>query len=322
MQSVLEKTTKPVLYVKKKKSFLQKLKENYQLLIMMIPGTLFVILFQYTPFYGMSIAFRTTDFSKGVFGGDFVGWKNFTYLFASRDAGIIIGNTVGYNLVFIILNIILGIGFAVILNELKNRKLAKLYQNVTFIPFFLSWVIVSYVGFAFLSESAGFINTSILVPLGFQKAMFYTDPNYWYFIIPIVHMWKVVGSNVVVYLAAMASIDQEMYEAAVLDGASKWKQFTKITLPSIAPQIIIMTILALSGIFRSDFGLFFQVPLGGGPIQNAVNTLDVYVYRTLAQTMNFGMSAAVGLFQSAVGLLLIVISNFVVKRVDENARVF
>jgi putative aldouronate transport system permease protein len=318
----LEKTTKPILYVKKKKTLIRKIKENYQLLIMMIPGTIFVILFNYMPFYGLSIAFRTTDFSRGVFGGDFVGLKNFGFIFASKDAALIIRNTVGYNLVFIIMNVVFGIGFAVILNELKNRKLAKLYQNVTFIPFFLSMVIVSYIGYAFLSESAGFINTAILKPLGFKPAMFYTDPKYWYFIIPIVHMWKVVGSNVVVYLAAMASIDQEMFEAAVIDGASKWKQFIKITLPSIAPQITIMTILALSGIFRSDFGLFYQVPMGGGPIQDAVNTLDVYVYRSLVQTMNFGMSGAVGLFQSGVGLILIIMSNKVIKKFDESQKIF
>ncbi|MEH7419252.1 ABC transporter permease subunit [Neobacillus drentensis] len=297
-----------------------KLKRALPLFIMMVPGLIYLLINNYLPMFGLVIAFKDINYAKGIFASDWIGFKNFEYLFSTKDAIVITRNTILYNGVFIILNTVLAIGVAIMLNEIKNKLAKGFYQSVILLPFLISMVIVSYLGFAFLSEDVGYLNKTILPMLGVHEISWYNEAKYWPYILTFINMWKGVGFLCVIYLAAIIGIDQEFYEAATLDGASKWKQIIHITIPSIMPVIIMMTLLAIGKIFYSDFGLFYQVPMNSGAIYDTTNVIDTYVYRGLMQLGDIGMSAAAGLYQSVVGFVLVLISNYIVrKKSKENA---
>lgn len=309
--------------LKNKKSFLKKLKDNIEFLLLVLPGTLWFLVFAYLPMVGIIIAFKNWKISGGfiesLIKSDWAGLDNFKFLFNSSDAWLITRNTVLYNLVFIILGVVLPVTFAILLKELLNKKLSKFYQSSMFLPYFLSWVVVSYCLFAFLSPEKGYVN-GIISSLGGEKISWYTEPKYWTLIIIFMSQWKGVGYGTVVYLASICGIDKSYYEAAVIDGASKWQQIKYITIPSLKPVMIIMFITAIGGMFRADFGLFYQLPKNSGALYPVTNVIDTYVYRGLTTLGNIGMSSAAALYQSFVGLILIVVTNGIVRKVDnENA---
>lgn len=272
--------------------------------------------------FGIIIAFKNINYVDGILGSPWVGLDNFRFLFATSDAWIITRNTVLYNFVFIILNLVIAVSIAIALNELKNKLAAKFYQSIMFFPYFLSMVVVSYLVFAFLNVEYGFINKGIFALFGLDELNWYSEPKYWPFILPLINLWKGVGYGCVIYLAAIIGIDNEYYEAALIDGASKWKQILHITIPLIRPVIIITTILAIGGIFRSDFGLFYQTTLNSGALYPTTLVIDTYVYNALINMGNLGMSAAAGLYQSVVGFFLVLGSNWIVRKVDKDQAVF
>ncbi|MGL4449960.1 MAG: ABC transporter permease [Sarcina sp.] len=310
---------------KKKTSGWKKFKENRELLCLTIPGTIWFLVFAYIPMFGILIAFKDwtikSNFFESLIQSKWVGFKNFEFLFKSTDAWIITRNTVLYNIVFIFLGIALPVTLAILLRELLNKKLSKFYQSAMFLPYFLSWVIVSYCLYAFLSPEKGFVN-SILMSMGGDKVSWYTEAKYWPFIIIFMSQWKGVGYGTVVYLASICGIDKSFYEAAMIDGASKWQQVKYITLPLLKPVMIIMFITAVGGMFRSDFGLFYQLPKNSGALYPVTNVIDTYVYRGLTNLGNIGMSSAAALYQSFVGLILILGTNAIVKKVDEENAFF
>jgi putative aldouronate transport system permease protein len=308
--------------VKKVNTRLIKFKRALPLLIMMLPGLIYLLVNNYLPMFGLIIAFKDINYAKGIFASDWIGFKNFEYLFSTRDAFIITRNTILYNGAFIIINTILAIGVAIMLNEIKNKLAKSFYQSVILLPFLISMVIVSYLGFAFLSEDVGYLNKTILPMLGIEGISWYSEAKYWPYILTFIHMWKGVGFLCVIYLAAIIGIDQEYYEAATLDGANKWQQIIHITIPSIMPVIIMMTLLAIGRIFYSDFGLFYQVPMNSGAIYDTTNVIDTYVYRGLMQLGDIGMSAAAGLYQSIVGFVLVLLSNYLVRRKSKDNALF
>jgi putative aldouronate transport system permease protein len=299
-----------------------KFKRFLPLIIMMVPGLVYLLVNNYLPMFGLIIAFKDINYAKGIFASDWIGFKNFEYLFTTRDAFVITRNTILYNGGFIILNTILAIAVAIMLNEIKNKLAKSFYQSVILLPFLISMVIVSYLGFAFLSEDVGYLNNTILPLLGLEGVSWYTEAKYWPYILTFINMWKGVGFLCVIYLAAIIGIDQEYYEAATLDGANKWQQIINITLPSIMPVIIMMTLLAIGRIFYSDFGLFYQVPMNSGPLYDTTNVIDTYVYRGLMQLGDIGMSAAAGLYQSIVGFVLVLLSNYLVRRKSKDNALF
>lgn len=272
--------------------------------------------------FGLIIAFKDINFAKGILGSDWIGLKNFEYLFSTRDAFVITRNTILYNGGFIIINTVLAIAVAIMLNEIKNKLAKSFYQSVILMPFLISMVIVSYLGFAFLSEDVGYLNNTILPLLGLDGFAWYSEAKYWPYILTFINMWKGIGFLCVIYLAAIIGIDQEFYEAATLDGANKWQQIIHITIPSIMPVIIMMTLLAIGRIFYSDFGLFYQVPMNSGSIYDTTNVIDTYVYRGLMQLGDIGMSAAAGLYQSIVGFVLVLVSNYLVRRKNKENALF
>ena len=275
------------------------------------------------PMFGVILAFKDWrvhgGFWESLFKSEWVKLDNFKFLFASSDAWLITRNTILYNIAFIILGIVLPVTLAILLKEMYNKKLSKYFQTAMFLPYFLSWVVVSYCLFAFLSPDKGYLN-SIRESLGMSRVSWYTEAKYWPFIIILMSQWKGVGYGTVVYLASICGIDKSYYEAALVDGASKWQQIKSITIPLLKPVIIIMFINAVGGMFRSDFGLFFQLPKDSGALYPVTNVIDTYVYRGLMNLGNIGMTSAAGLYQSVVGLILILTTNAIVRKVDnENA---
>ena len=290
--------------------------------LMFLPGVAFLFVNSYIPMFGIQIAFRQYNAAKGVYGSPWCGMKNFEFLTRTKDATIMIRNTVLYNIVFIILGTILAVATAIILNEIRSKTGKQLYQTIILIPFLISMVIVSYLAYAFLSTSDGFINNTIVKWFGSSTVDWYNTPKYWPFILVIINVWKTLGYNMILYYATICGIDATLYEAAVVDGATRWQKVIYVTLPGLKTTIIILTLMALGGIFRSDFGLFYQVPLNSGPLINVTQTIDTYVYRGLIQNNNVGMSSAAGLYQSVVGFVLVVAANAIVRKVDSDSSLF
>lgn len=288
--------------------------------IMMIPGLIYLLINNYVPMAGIIIAFKHINWNKGIIDSPFAGLSNFEYLFKTKEAWIITRNTLGYNLTFIILGTLLAVAIAIVLNEIRSKFWKKSYQTIILLPYLISMVVVSYLVFALFSSESGFVNHTILEPLGLEGISWYTQPKYWPYIITIVHLWKTVGYSCIIYYATVVGIDRGYYEAAVIDGANRWKQIVHITLPALKPTMITLVLLAIGTIFYSDFGLFYQVPMDSGPLYDVTNTIDTYVYRGLIKLNDVGMSSAAGVYQSLVGFTLVYIANrLVIKYSKENA---
>ena len=303
---------------KKKKKILSFL----PLYFMMLPGFIYLIINNYIPMAGIVIAFKKYNVKKGIFGSDWVGLSNFEYLFGTQDSLIIIRNTLLYNISFIIVNMVVGVILAIMITDVLNKNMRKIYQSSILIPFTISIVVVSYIVFAFLSQENGMLNKSILPFWGREAVNWYSEPKYWPGILIFVNCWKGVGYGTLLYIAAIVGIDKGFYEAARLDGASKWQEIRYITLPLIQPTVVTLLLLGIGRIFYSDFGLFYQVPQNSGALFSATNTIDTYVYRALISSGGIGRSSAAGVFQSIVGFVLVMISNWVTKKLSPENAIF
>lgn len=288
---------------------------------MMFPALLIVVLNNYLPMFGVFIAFKNINYTDGIWGSPWIGFKNFEFLFSSQSIWRITRNTVLYSLTFMVVNLVLSVGIAVAISELRGRLLAKGYQTLIIMPYFLSMVVVSYLVYAFLNPDRGFVNV-LLETFGADRVFWYSETEYWPYILTLVNAWKGVGIGAVIYIAAIAGIDPEYYEAAVIDGASKWRQTIHITLPSIQPIIIIMTILSMGHVFNSDFGLFYQVPMDAGALYPVTDTVDTYVYRVLMELNDIGMSSAAALVQSVLGFILVLATNATVRKINREQALF
>ena len=295
---------------------------NIPLYLMFLPGAIYLLINNYIPMSGLIIAFKQVNWNKGILKSPWVGFSNFEYLFKTSDAWVITRNTLGYNLVFIVLGTVLAIAIAILLNEIRSLRFKKFYQTVILLPYLISMVVVSYLVFAMLSSENGFINLSILRPLGLPEISWYTVPKYWPAILIIVYTWKSFGYNCILYYATLDGIDHGYYEAAVIDGANRWQQVWNITLPELVPTIITLTLMSIGKIFYSDFGLFYQVPMDSGPLYDVTNTIDTYVYRGLIRLNNVGMSSAAGFYQSIVGFALVLLANFTVRKISKENALF
>ena len=298
------------------------LKEYWPLYLMMLPALLYLLINNYIPMAGMVIAFKKLNFAKGIWASPWAGLKNFKFLFASKDAWIITRNTLLYNVVFILVNMVVGIAIAILITEVRNTKLKKIYQSAILLPFLMSMVILSYIVYALLSAENGLVNNSILPLFHIDPIQWYQKPKYWPAVLIIANCWKGVGYGCLIYIASLIGIDPSFYEAARLDGASKWQEITKITLPSLVPTIITLLLLSIGRIFYSDFGLFYQVPMNSGVLFPTTNVIDTYVYRALIEQGNVSMSSAAGVYQSLVGFCVVMLSNWIVRKVDKDQALF
>jgi putative aldouronate transport system permease protein len=306
----------------RKVTLFRTMRKYWMFYFMMLPGIVVLALNNYFPMFGILIAFKNINYADGVLGSPWSGLSNFEYLFKTSDVWIITRNTLLYNSLFIILNMIVPLAFAIMLNEMKNRFMAKFHQTVMFLPYFLSMVVISYLVFGFLSDEHGYLNSSVLPALGLEPVQWYFTQEVWPYILPLVNTWKGMGYFTVIYMAAIIGIDDEYYEAATIDGASKWQQIFGITIPLITPIIIILTLLQIGRIFNADFGLFYQVPRESGVLFPVTNVIDTYVYRTFLTVGDIGLSSAAGLLQSVVGFVLVFFSNWVVRRINNENALF
>ncbi len=311
---------KTVPVKEKKKKILWKNYLPYYLLA--LPGLIYIICNNYLPMFGIVIAFKNLNFRKGILGSDWCGFDNFKFLFASKDAWAITRNTLLYNAAFIILTTVFAVAVAVLINEIRSRVASKLYQSLILIPYLMSWVIVSYLGYAMLSGETGMINNGILKWLGIDPVSWYNSPKYWPFILTFVHLWKSVGYAMIIYYSSIVGISQDYYEAATLDGATKWQQIKFITLPLLKSTMITMLVLQVGRIFYSDFGLFYQVPMNSGTLYGVTRTIDVYVYNALMKSSDFGMSSAASVYQSIVGFVMIVAVNALLRKYSKENALF
>lgn len=316
-QAVKKHTSKGLFY---------QLRTHWPLFVMLAPGAIILIINNYIPMFGVIIAFKRYRFHgtffKSLFMSDWVGFKNFEFFMKTPYAWQMTRNTILYNLVFILLGLIIPVFFAITLTELRNKRLSKVYQSIVFLPYFLSWIVVSYLAYSMLSIDNGFINKSILAPLGVAPIEWYSDPKYWPFILVFFQLWKYTGYNIVVYLAAITGIDPEYYEAAAIDGASKWQQIRHITIPMLQTLMIILTLLAVGRIFNADFGLFYNVPRNSGSLQPATQVIDTYVYSALRNTNDIGMASAAGTYQAVIGCITVFTANLIVRKIDKDSALF
>ena len=277
--------------------------------------------------FGLIIAFKEYKLTPGkgflysLLHSEWVGFDNFKFFLSSNTFSMLLRNTILYNIVFIILGIVIPVAMALAINELYSKRTSKVYQTMMFFPYFMSWVVVSYFVFAMLNPDKGLANT-VLQMMGKDKVMWYSQPRYWPAILIFMQVWKSVGYNMVVYLASITGIDGSLYEAAMLDGASKWQQIRYITLPSIKSVMVMMFILSVGRIFYSDFGLFYQVTQGiPNSLNNVASTFDTFIYMALQSNVSIGRTAAAGLFQSVSCCITVLLANFIVSKVDEESAI-
>lgn len=302
-----------------KKSSGQK---HWTLILFMVPGLVYLLINNYIPMAGIMLAFKKVNYTLGIFKSPWCGLSNFKYLFKTKDAAIIFRNTVLYNLAFIVLGTAAAVATAILLGEVKKKKLLKIYQTSILLPHILSTAVIAYLAFAFLSKDSGFLNNGIINPLGGEAISWYSKPKYWPFILTFIQLWRSVGYTTIMYYATLVGIDTSYYEAAVIDGASTWDQIRYITLPCLKTTIITLTIMNLGRMFYSDFGLFYQVPMNNGLLFNATNTLDTYVYRGLLELNDIGRASAACFIQSVLGFVLVWGANALTRKVDPDSAVF
>ena len=278
--------------------------------LLMLPGILYLIGNNYLPMFGIIIAFKDLDFRKGLLKSDWAGFDNFKFLFQSKDA------------VLIFLGIFLGILIAICLNEIRGKVRVRVFQSAILVPYLMSWVIGSYLVYALLAPDVGLINKSIMPMLGKAPVNWYMTPGPWPVILVLVNIWKTAGFSSVIYYSSIISISTDYYEAARIDGATKWEEIKHITIPLLKPTVITLTILNLGRIFSSDFGLFYQVPKNSGILYPVTRTLDVYVYNALMKNNDFAMSSAASAYQAIVGFIFIMTANAVIRKISKENALF
>lgn len=293
---------------------------NVELFLFSLPAIIYIFIMSYTPMFGVIIAFKNYVYDKGILGSEWVGFKNFRFLFESENAYRITRNTVLYNLGYMFMTTVFSLAVAILLHEVAKKWL-KLYQTAMILPFFLSWVVVSYITMAFLDHQNGFLN-GWLEGLGMERVQWYFKASVWPYILNAVHLWKSIGFSALVYFAGILGIDAELYEAARIDGAKRWQMITNVTIPQLTPLIIILLIMGIGNMFRGDFGLHYFIPNNNGMTYATTDIIDTYIYRALSELGDVSMASAVGLYQSFVGLVLVVLANYTVRKINEENSLF
>ncbi|SDW47151.1 sugar ABC transporter permease [Paenibacillus sp. CF384] len=303
---------------------INELLRNKTFYMMMLPGLLFIIVMYYLPMIGVVIAFQQFNPFKGIGGSDWIGFTNFKFLFQSDSVLKVTLNTISYNLIFLVTGIGLALVMAILINSIGNRFLAGAYKSILLLPYLLSWVVAEYLLFSFLSMDKGILN-QVLTLIGMEPIQWYMESEYWRFILPAAYIWKNVGYFAVIYAAGIAGISSEYYEAAELDGATKFQQALRITIPMLMPITLTLVLLQAGKIFYGafgDWGLFYNLPMESGVLYSTTDVIDTYIYRSLKQMGDFGMSSAAGLYQSCVGFVLVLVSNAIIRLYDRDSALF
>lgn len=302
-------------YFKKKKKPM-----NWGLMLLAIPGLFFLIGYYYIPLFGLVIPFKKMDVAKGIFGSKWSGLENFKFFFNSPDVWTVTRNTIGLNAIFITVTLFLSVLVALGLCEMSKKKV-KLFQSCFFVPYFISWVVGSYIIYALLSPDLGVI-PHFFKWMHLPVPNFYNEPKYWICILSLSYIWKHVGYNALIFYATLIGMDSSLHEAAAIDGATKFQRIRYISLPYLMPTIVLMGVLMIGKIFYADFGMFYFLPRNSGMLYPVTDVIDTYVFRMLRVMGNIGMSSAVGLYQSVVGFILVLITNLIVKKKNRDYALF
>lgn len=297
------------------------MKDSYELLLLALPGIILTIIFSYIPMGGIVIAFKNFNPNLGIFGSKWVGFDNFTFFFTSNDFARLMRNTILYSLWFLFINNVAAIILAIMYYNIRSKWALKYYQTSAILPSFMSIVLISYIVYLFLNPTVGYLN-KWLVSMGFEGKNWYAEPGYWPAILTVVEVWKGIGMGCLLYYATMVGIDETLFEAAKIDGANKRQQIIHILIPEISSLICLNIIRGIGGLIGGDFGLFYQIPRNVGSLYETTDILNTYTFRALQTGSNFGRTAAIGLFSSVAGVILILISNSIVRKIDEEKSMF
>lgn len=314
-------TSKKVKTLKKKKGKGLYRSNSIQVYTLLALPLLYLFVFNYIPMFGIVIAFKNYRYDLGILGSSWVGFENFKFLVLSNDFVRVVTNTLYMNILMIFFGVSLSILVGVLLFELRSRKATKLYQTVMITPHFVSWVVVGYITYALFQPQTGIFN-NVFETLGMSAIDWYNTPSVWPPILVIAFVWKNIGMDCVVYYAALMGVDESILEAAELDGASKAQRVWHVMIPSIVPIVAILVIMKIGGIFRADFGLFYQLTRDSGTLYEVTDVLDTYIYRTMRVIGDMGMSSAAGLLQSLVGMILVIVTNHFSKKIEDVGGLF
>ena len=305
----------------KKEGILHELKRNRTLFLMILPAVLIVLVFSYIPLNGLVLAFKDFRYAKGIWGSPWNGFENFRFLFASGKGWQLTRNTILYNVVNLLISQGLALVVAIVLSEMRGRRFKKTTQSIIFLPYFISWIIVGAFVQNIFNYETGTLN-NLLTSLGMEPINMYAIPAAWFIVIIFFNSWKWVGYNSVIYIAAVAGLDRECFEAADIDGANIWQKIRYITIPGIKPTLIIIFLLNLGKVLRGDFQMFYQIIGMNGQLYDITDVIDTYVFRSLLSGTDMGMTAAATLYQSVMCFVIINIANAVVKKIDPDYALF
>ena len=305
----------------KKPGFFHELAKNKVLYLMFLPVAVYYILFAYVPMLGIVVAFKDFNYRDGILFSPWNGVDNFRYFFVSGKALQVTTNTIMYNVVLLAIYTIFSIMFSIMISELASKIFKKVSQSFMFLPYFISWVVVSAFMYNFFNYDYGLVN-NFLRALGNEPINIYSEPSYWYILLPVLYLWKWVGFGSVLYLSAISGIDQECYEAATIDGANMFQKIFKITLPLLKPTVVILLLLGVGRILRGEFDMFYNLIGNNGLLIDNTDIIDTLVFRSLLGTQDFGMASAAGFYQSVLCFLIIMIVNTIVRKVDSESALF
>ncbi|QMV41397.1 ABC transporter permease [Cohnella cholangitidis] len=304
-----------------KRSKLKHIARNPFLYAMAAPGLLFFLVFSYFPIYGIMIAFKDYNFAKGIAGSDWVGFKNFDYFFTSDDFWVILRNTLMLNMLFILFTTAAAVLIALMFNEIRNKYFKRISQSFIFLPYFMSWIVVGMIVQSLFGGEEPMIN-AWLQNIGLEPVNWMFESKLWPYILTVIRVWQGAGYLSIIFLAAITGISEDLYEAARIDGASKLQIVLRITLPLLVPTIMIMTLLSVGKIFNGDFAMIYAIIGDNSLLYPTTDVIDTFVFRSMRQLHDFGMSSAVGLFQSVMGLIFVIAANWVTRRVSKESALF
>nr|WP_090717976.1 ABC transporter permease subunit [Paenibacillus typhae] len=289
--------------------------------LLVLPAMVYTFIFGYMTYPYMVIAFQRFNYTKGIFRSEWVGFRNFEFFFRSNKAFLVTFNTIFLNLLFILFGTLTALAIALLLNELRKKLFVKISQSVMLFPNFISWIVISYVIYAFFSMDMGIVN-QMLNKLGIASVNWYTEPKVWPAILTLMHVWKGAGMSAVIYLATITGIDDTLYEAAQIDGANRWQMCMKITVPLMMPTVVILTLLSIGKIMYGDFGMIYALIGDNGTLYQTTDIIDTYVFRSLRQIGDPSEAMAVGLFQSVVGFILVFGTNLITRKFFKDGALY
>ena len=305
----------------RRKGFLYELNKNKLMFLMIMPILIYVLIDSYLPMVGIYFAFTRFNFTGGLFGSPFIGMENFKFLWKSGKLMELTMNTIGYNIAFIVLKNVIAILFAVMLSEIPGKFFKKISQSILFLPYFVSFVLLSAISYNMFNYESGFVNTT-LKAMNVEPFNFYNTPWIWVILLIVFYLWKNIGYHMIIYLASITGISDEYYEAARIDGARLLQRIWYITIPMLTPTFILLLLFSLGGIMKGQFDLFYQLIGNNGLLYSSTDIIDTYVYRSLKETFDIGMATSAGLYQSVFGFVLIITVNYIIKKVNEDYALF